>query len=208
MKNIAIVGGGACGTAVFIELVLQITNEKWRNEVKITLIEKEKQIGYGLAFGTDQPGHLLNTQADLMGIHSDEPGHFVEWIKERGGKSRMDVKGNGSEDQTYTTRKLYGEYVAEHASRYIQLARESGVSLEVIHDEAIDVHKGINSYEVICKSGLRIPTDYIVLAPGTPKPNNYQDLLQYPQYIDFPWPSENTLKNTHHEDHIGVLGST
>src|SRR5690606_23585965 len=83
MKNIAIIGGGACGTAVFIELLLLIVNEKWRNEVKLTLIEKEKHIGYGLAFGTDQPGHLLNTQADLMGIYVNEPGHFSNWIKER-----------------------------------------------------------------------------------------------------------------------------
>lgn len=207
-KNITIIGGGACGTAVYIELVLQMAKDELKNEIKITIIEKEKSLGYGLAFGTDQPGHLLNTQADLMGIHTDEPGHFANWLKNKGGKKRQDVKGNGSEDHSYTTRKLYGEYVAEHASDYLQKAADLGISMEVVRDEAMDVHKNARSYEVICKSGLRIPSDFLVLAPGTPKPNNYRELKQYPQYIDFPWPSENILGQTHPEDHVGILGSS
>jgi uncharacterized NAD(P)/FAD-binding protein YdhS len=208
MKNIAIIGGGACGTAVLVELLLQIACKEWRKDVKITLIEKEKQIGYGLAFGTDQPGHLLNTQAYLMGIHSNEPGHFAEWVKKKKGISNKKEMGTGFAEQTYTTRKLYGEYVSENASRYLQIAKDLGVHIELIHEEAIDIDKGNNFYEVICKSGLRIPTDYIVLAPGTPKPTNYQELLQYPQYIDSPWPSENILKQTLPDDHIGVFGSS
>ncbi len=84
MKNITIIGGGACGVAVYVELLLQITTLELTKEAKITLIEKDKNIGYGLAFGTDQPGHLLNTQADLMGIHAAEPGHFADWLKTHG----------------------------------------------------------------------------------------------------------------------------
>ncbi|MEX2591968.1 MAG: FAD/NAD(P)-binding protein [Anditalea sp.] len=208
MKNITIIGGGACGVAVYIELLLQITTLGLTKEVKLTVIEKDDRIGYGLAFGTDQPGHLLNTQADLMGIHAAEPGHFSDWLKTHGGKARKDVKGKGSTDHTYTTRKLYGDYVAEQANFYIKKAWEKGVNLDVIHAEAIDLHRDGDAYEVICHDGCRIPADFIVLALGTPKPKNYPELCEYPQYIDFPWPSERIIQKINTDDHVGILGSS
>src|SRR5690606_18974251 len=141
MKNVTIIGGGACGVAVSIELLLQIVSWGLSNEIKITLIEKEEEIGYGLAFGTDQPSHILNTQADLMGIHAAEPGHFADWLKVHGGKRRKDVKGSGATGQAYTTRKLYGDYVADQAKYYFQKARDEGVQLEVVQAEAVDIRR-------------------------------------------------------------------
>mgnify|MGYP000383212823 CR=1 FL=1 len=48
MKNITIVGGGACGSAVFIELVIQILAEELQEKVSLTLIEKDKKINVKL----------------------------------------------------------------------------------------------------------------------------------------------------------------
>ncbi|MBQ0737511.1 FAD/NAD(P)-binding protein [Aquimarina celericrescens] len=115
MKNITIVGGGACGSAVFIELVIQILAEELQEKVRLTLIEKDKKIGYGLAFGTQQKSHLLNTQADLMGIFGEEPEHFVTWLKEK--RKNFETYRTSSEaEETYTSRLLYGDYVAEQFS--------------------------------------------------------------------------------------------
>src|SRR5690554_870718 len=208
MKNITIIGGGACGTAVFIELLLQIAPSELSKETKITIIEKDEQLGQGLAFGTKQPGHLLNTQAELMGIHVHEPAHFSEWLKVHGGKDRKDVKGKGETEHAYTTRKLYGDYVSDQARYYLERAREKDIPLEVITAEAIDIQRDMETYEVICHNGMRIASDYIVLALGTPKPNNYKELSQYPQYIDFPWPSPRIINKVNAEDHVGILGTS
>lgn len=208
MKNITIIGGGACGTAVFIELLLQLTTAELINETKINLIEKEEHLGQGLAFGTDQPGHLLNTQTDLMGIHADEPEHFAEWLKRHGGKSREDVKGSGDTGHTYTTRKLYGDYVSEQAKFYVEKAKENGFQVEIINAEATDIQRTSASYEVICDNGNRIPSDFVILAVGTPKPNNYKELEDYAQYIDFPWPSRRIIDKVDVDDHVGILGSS
>lgn len=208
MKNITIIGGGACGTALFIELLLQIANSGLSKESKITIIEKDGQLGQGLAFGTKQPGHLLNTQTELMGIHVHEPEHFSEWLKLRGGKDRKDVKGKGETEYTYTTRKLYGDYLSGQARYYVERAREKGIPLEVITAEAIDIQRDMEAYEVLCHNGRRIASDYIVLALGTPKPNNYKELLKYPQYIDFPWPSDGMINKVHADDHVGILGTS
>ena len=208
MKNITIIGGGACGTAVFIELLLQIAASEHSKETQITIVEKDEQLGYGLAFGTEQPGHLLNTQAELMGIHVHEPEHFVEWIKQQGGKGREDVKGQGKTEHTYTTRQLYGDYVSSNATYYRKKAEELSIPLQVIHAEAIDIQRISDRYEVICQDGAVLSADFIVLAVGTPKPNNYKELLPYPEYIDFPWPSHRVIHRVDAEDHVGILGTS
>ena len=208
MKNITIIGGGACGTAVFIELVLQIAASDLTKETKLTIVEKQKDLGYGLAFGTNQPGHLLNTQAELMGIHVHEPEHFSGWLKQNGGAKRKDVKGTEETDHSYTTRSLYGDYVAGQAARYIEKAKDIGILLDTVHAEAVDIQRESNCYEVVCHDGRRIPSDFVVLALGTPKPQNYKDLLSYAEYIDFPWPSEKILQKVQPKDHVGILGTS
>lgn len=208
MKNVTIIGGGPCGVAVGIELFLQIVNRKLQHKIKITLLEKDAEIGYGLAFRTDQPGHLLNTQADLMGIHADEPRHFAGWLKVHGGKNRKDVKGEGETEDSYTTRKLYGDYVSAQAQYYFQKARETGVQFNLLRAEAWDIQKTDGHYEVICTNGRHIASDFVVLAPGTPKPNNYPRLNGLPGYIDFPWPSHRIIEQVGKHEHVGVLGSS
>lgn len=208
MKNITIVGGGACGTAVFIELLLQIITSGLANKIKISIIEKDERLGYGLAFGTKQPGHLLNTQTELMGIHVHEPGHFSEWLKQQGGKDRKDVKGEGETDHTYTTRQLYGEYVSAQMRHYLAKAEDKGVFLQIVHAEAIDIQRESKTYEVICDDGQRISSDFVILALGTPKPNNYKELLPFPGYIDFPWPSHRIINQVKPDDHVGILGTS
>lgn len=208
MKNITIIGGGACGTAVFIELLLQAATSGLADKIKIYIIEKHEKLGYGLAFGTEQPGHLLNTQAELMGIHVHEPEHFSQWLKQHGGKNRKDVKGEGESDHTYTTRRLYGNYVSGQLNHYLEKAKKIGLAVDIIHAEAVDIQRLANSYEVICLDGQRVPCDFIILAPGTPKPNNYTELLSYPAYIDFPWPSYKIINSVKPSDHVGILGTS
>ncbi len=208
MKNITIIGGGACGTAVFIELLLQTVTSGLSKELKITIVERDERLGYGLAFGTEQPGHLLNTQAELMGIHVHEPEHFSEWLQQQGGKDRQDVKGRGDTDHTYTTRQLYGDYVSAQMRHYMAKAQDRGVPLQVVHAEAIDIQRESESYEVVCHDGERIPSDFVVLALGTPKPNNYKELLPFPEYIDFPWPSHRIINKLSPDDHVGILGTS
>ena len=208
MKNITIIGGGACGTAVFIELLLQAVSSGLADKIKIYIIEKDERLGYGLAFGTEQPGHLLNTQTELMGIHVHEPEHFSQWLKQQGGKKRKDVKGEGETDHTYTTRRLYGNYVSSQFKHYLEKAEKIGLATEIIHAEAVDIQRIAATYEVICHDGQRVPSDYVILALGTPKPNNYKELLSYPEYIDFPWPSYKIINKVKSSDHVGILGTS
>jgi uncharacterized NAD(P)/FAD-binding protein YdhS len=207
MKNITIIGGGACGVAAFLELFVQITTQKLTDQVSITIFERDKPIGYGLAFGTDQPGHLLNTQADLMGLFASEPKHFAEWLKSKGGRNRDDVMGKGSEESVYTTRHLYGDYIAEHFKLYLQKAKDAGIQVSVVGDEVSDIDVKEAAYEVTYGSG-KLRSDFVILALGTPKPCNYTGLRKYEEYIDFPYPPSKIINKVKTDASVGVLGSS
>src|SRR5690606_25185062 len=138
-NTIGIIGGGACGVAAFAELIVHLKIAGKHTSTTILLIEKSDDIGLGLAFGTEQPGHLLNTQADLMGIHSFEPEHFAIWLKKNRDEVMQEVKGEDPLTESHTTRRLYGKYIQEQFSHYLQKARNIGLNLEIIHDEVIDL---------------------------------------------------------------------
>ncbi|WP_200975129.1 FAD/NAD(P)-binding protein [Echinicola sp. 20G] len=208
MKNIAIIGGGANGISTFIELFIQIVTAKLQNKVSITLIEKDEKLGYGLAFGTPQPGHILNTQANLMGIFANEPAHFADWLKINGEKHRADIKVDHDMDNAYTTRMLYGDYIAEQANTYLKRAKKHHLSVKVIHSEAIDIIKEKNEYELTFADQTSLKANYIVLALGTPKPSTFKSLIQFPAYLDFPWPTSRIKEKIPSNSHVGVLGTS
>ncbi|WP_194778043.1 FAD/NAD(P)-binding protein [Pararhodonellum marinum] len=207
MKNITIIGGGACGVAAFLELFIQITSQKITDQVKITLIEKSKPFGYGLAFGTDQKGHLLNTQAELMGIFASEPGHFSQWLKKNGGKKRKDVKGKGKTDRSYTTRELYGDYIASQFEIFCKRAKAVGLQLDLLEAEVNSILKKGTKYQIKGEN-LSLESDFVVMALGTPKPNNYPELYGKLGFVDFPYPADHILEEIGSKDHVGILGSS
>ncbi len=206
-EHIVIIGGGACGVAAFIELFVQLKAGGHEHKVKITLIEPD-EIGKGLAFGTSQPGHLLNTQADLMGIHASEPAHYSEWLKSRSHEVSSETIGLESPDDAYSTRRLYSNYLQEQFQHYYQIAEASGAAPTIIHKQAINVVRADNYWNILLDDGEHIPAAYVLLALGTPKPDNYPELLGIDNYIDFPWPSQPILERIGKEDTVGILGSS
>ncbi len=210
MKHItvSIIGGGACGVSALIELMLQLKITNLHKTTKIQLIEKSKEVGLGLAFSTDQPGHLLNTQADLMGIHSFEPDHFSAWLKSNRESVKDEVKGKELLDEAYTTRRLYGQYIQEQFENYIVEAEKLGLNLEIIHDEAIDLKFVEYQWQIKLNSGSSTLVDHVILVPGTPKPNNFPEFDELENYFGFPWPSKPIIEGIPKTADVSLLGSS
>src|SRR5205807_1090374 len=72
--DVAIVGGGAGGTLVAVQLLRQA-----RGPWHIALVERSGALARGLAYGPAEPCHLLNLPAAGMSALPDDPGHFVRW---------------------------------------------------------------------------------------------------------------------------------
>ncbi|KEO73654.1 FAD/NAD(P)-binding protein [Anditalea andensis] len=208
MKNICIVGGGACGVAAFIELFIQITTQDLKDKVAIQIIEKSSKAGYGLAFGSEEKGHLLNTQSELMGIYSREVNHFTEWLSENADKARGKVEDTGDIESAYTSRIMYGDYLYEQFTYYLNKAKVLGIEANLVCDEAYDVDYEDNKFIVSLQHGDPIKCDYIILALGNPEATNFKSFEKYPQFLNTPWPSHKVLELVDPEDHVGILGSS
>ena len=134
----AIVGAGASGTLQALQLLRAGAG-------RVTLIERERAPGRGVAYSTDRPEHLLNVPARRMSAYGDDPLHFVRWFAERA----------GGDEEDYAPRMLYGDYLAG-------LLAEAGDGIEVVRGEAV----AIEDDAVRLADGMRVEADHVVLAPG------------------------------------------
>jgi uncharacterized NAD(P)/FAD-binding protein YdhS len=98
--DVAIVGGGASGTLLAIQL-LRKAPPGWR---RLLLVDRTGDFARGLAYRTREESHVLNVPAARMSALPDDEGHFLEWLKRR---------HPGSGPDTYAVRRLYGDYLAE-----------------------------------------------------------------------------------------------
>lgn len=202
-----IIGGGACGVAAFIDLFIQLKSTGLTHKLDITIVEPD-EIGKGLAFGTRQPGHLLNTQADLMGIHAAEPGHYSTWLESNAETVESETIGLDSPSDAYSTRRLYSDYLQEQFEHYHELARSCGAAPAIVHQLAVDIVRENGVWNVILDNGDKIKGTFVLLAPGTPKPDNYPELRGVDEYFDFPWPSEPILERIGKDATVGILGTS
>src|ERR1700753_1519880 len=81
-QRVAIVGGGAAGALAAVHL-LRERRERGALALEIDLIDRTGSFGAGVAYGTQDPLHLLNVPAVRMGAIHGRPEHFHEWLPQR-----------------------------------------------------------------------------------------------------------------------------
>ena len=205
--TITLVGAGACGVATFLELYQILQRRRWLDrDITIHVVDK-KRMAEGLAFGTSQPGHLLNTSANLMGIFVNEPAHYGHWLREKQEELLDRSPEQQDDEQTFSPRRTYGAYLEEQYVIYRDRAREQGLTVQEHAEEAVDLSMTDDQVTVTLASGAELRGDAVVLALGTPKPDVFPHLQDKPHYIDFPWPSDR-LASIPTDDSIGVIGSS
>ncbi len=80
MKDIAIIGGGATGTATLIALLKAISKQKQLLGIKITVFEPKEEMGLGLAYSAPLSSILLNTSVGSTTIVAGDNKHFANWL--------------------------------------------------------------------------------------------------------------------------------
>jgi uncharacterized NAD(P)/FAD-binding protein YdhS len=150
--SIAIVGGGASGVLLAAHLL-----RDRRSDVEVTIVEKRKSLGRGLAYSTDLPDHVLNVRASNMSAFADLPDHFVRWLASRG----IDA---GDPATYFAPRRLYGEYVGELLDR----AGEDGRAgrLKTIGEECVEIIEHDAAIELRLADGSSFVAERCVLATG------------------------------------------
>jgi uncharacterized NAD(P)/FAD-binding protein YdhS len=196
MKRITIVGGGASGTLLAVNLLRNPS----KNELEINLVERRSRVGRGVAFGTDQATHLLNVPAGRMGAFPDDIGHFHKWLVD---------SGHSYTDHDFVPRRLFGQYLRELFDAHTADLRP-GVRFNLIDDEAVDLSVNGDSAEVMLRSGEVLPSNKVVLAFGNfAPPNPYVADLSFTRsgrYFQDPW-SREMYDALDKDDSIFIIGT-
>ena len=72
MKKITIIGGGASGTLLAVNLI----KNAGERTLEINLVDRKENFGRVVAYSTEQDFHLLNVPANKMGAFLDRLKHF------------------------------------------------------------------------------------------------------------------------------------
>lgn len=178
MPTFVIVGGGFTGSMVAVHLLRH-------NEIRarVILIEKRARCGRGLAYSTDNWGHLLNVPAGKMSAFPSGPEHFLSWVNSA--ETAADYRYDAS---SFVPRRLYGDYLAS----LLQSSLEANPDrFKHIRGQVIEIATIANGLELKTADGTAIRADRVVLALGNfppfPPINNAPELAATGHYIPDPW---------------------
>ena len=199
--GVAIIGAGFSGSMVAVHLAHTL-----RCTRRIALIEKQRRRGPGIAYGTDNPLHLLNAPAGKMSAYPDKPSHFLDWLREHSELLRQ-YGLDPLTEQAFVPRTLFGLYLE-------LLVQRRAVGRGNVHrfaQEAIDLVKAPDgSFHVVLADHTTIFARKVVLALGNFPPGDPvvadQRFHRSKNYLTDPW-SPATLERLSQTGDVLILGS-
>jgi uncharacterized NAD(P)/FAD-binding protein YdhS len=180
-QAVAIIGGGASG----LFTAIQIISQGGRNGPRIHLIEKEETFGFGAAYSTNDPSHLLNTRAGNMSGFPDKPRHFLDWLQ-------TNSEGSGPiNPSSFVSRQTYGRYLRSLLCNAVTGANAAG-RFYIVPVEVVSVRHALDGgFSVQLALGKEFKAESVVLALGNPPPHPPgiadSDVLASSHYIGDPW---------------------
>lgn len=194
ITEIAIVGSGFSGLLAALQLLRRTTT------TRIYLIERTAEFGRGLAYGSADPGHLLNIRASNMSAFPEEPSHFLDWLKI--------CAPRGMDHQAFASRQLFGTYLQTLLRTSVEKDGATG-RLVLVPDEAVALEAG-NRLSLRLALGNRIEVDKVVLATGNLPPHDPRvmdaDVVSSSFYIRDPW-APNAFATLRPNDNVLLLGT-
>jgi uncharacterized NAD(P)/FAD-binding protein YdhS len=188
---VAVIGAGASGTLAAVHLLRSATGP-----ARVVLVERSGVFGPGIAYGTTDPRHLLNTPAGKMSAIETDREHFVRWARGEG----IDVGAAG-----FAPRGEYGRYLT---ATLLDEECSSGASVERLTGEVTRVVPDGDAVELVVAGGQRLRVDAVVLATGAGNGDPVRHLVpgETERYIADPW-AEGALSAIGDGDEVLVLGT-
>ncbi len=196
MKRITIIGGGASGTLLAVNLIKHAGDKP----LAVNLIEKKSRLNRGLAYSTAQDVHLLNVPAAKMGAFPDRVTHFHEWLT---------AQGYDYQPTDFAPRKLYGNYLSEIFQQTIA-QKADNIQFNYFDGEAVDIEFDSQVSKVLTDSGETIESDETVIAFGNFLPANLptinREYIESPKYFRNAYDTE-IVEKIAPDDEILLIGT-
>jgi len=142
--GVVILGGGASGTLTAVALAAL------PDVGPLTLVDRGGAFARGVAYSTQEPGHLLNVPAGRMSAIPDQPSHLLEWLAARGATP---------DPEAFLQRRLYGAYLGE-------LLGATGSRVKRVVDRAVALSSDGAGLRVDLAGGSALRARAAVLALG------------------------------------------
>jgi uncharacterized NAD(P)/FAD-binding protein YdhS len=186
--RIAIVGGGATGAMAALHLARAFSNKK----ADIVIVEPAETIGRGLAYATNDPGHLLNVRVSNMSVFADEPDHLLEWLRREGPKWGV----ASPTPFCFIPRGTYGGYVAGLVKPLLACG-----TVRHVRDRCLDLVETADAVTLKLNSGKTISATWAVLATG----NDAKPVLSGVPAVQ-PW-TDSTLSDLDSDVPVLIVGT-
>jgi len=160
-RHIAIIGGGFSGTLLALHLLNQ-----GDETLQVSLIERDRSFGRGLAYATANPNHLLNVPAGRMSAFADQPSHFLQWLQEHGAEAGFTEAPHA---ETFVPRRIYGAYIRHLLARTCK-GPDGDPRLRLIGAGVTDLRADGDGWCLTLDKGDVIQADRVVLATGNLPP--------------------------------------
>ena len=182
-RHIAIVGGGFSGAMLAARLA--------ESGIASTIIDRDADIGLGVAYSTPFDGHLLNVRSNRMSAVEGQPDDFVQWLQAN--------YPDQATPEGFAPRRLYGLYVQDRLAGVE--AAHPGLITRIV-GEAIAVEDAA----VRLADGRLIEADAVVLATGNPAPKTAAPGEVAGRIIGDPW-ATGALDRIGTDDDVIVVGT-
>jgi len=170
-------------------------------DVSLTLYDSTPQPWRGRAFQQDSDNIIANAPVQAMSIRHGDTAHAERWLTAQG------LLTPNTEQERFLPRGIYGDYIADHATRLITELKGQGWQIEFDRTRATGIEPaGPRVYTVISGKG-RAEFDYVVLCAGGSVLSNPCGLDGHAGYIANPYPTVQRLKQLPADVSVGVLGS-
>ncbi|MEI6281282.1 MAG: FAD/NAD(P)-binding protein [Alphaproteobacteria bacterium] len=195
-ERIAIIGGGFSGVLLAINLLANADGPQ------VLLIDRSGVFGPGVAYGTDEPDHLLNVRAAAMDVIADRPQDFLHWLRGPGGMPHADPSD-------FVQRRLFGQYIRDRLAEAIK--GPGGERLSLITDDVDALRPVPGRVTLTLRRGGALAADAAVLAlgnlaPTAPFPSGHP-VLAHERFIADPW-SADPLKMVGTGESVFLIGTS
>lgn len=169
--RVAVIGGGASGVLTAINLLGRSTDPGLRVEIH----EASGIVGRGVAYGTNDPRHLLNVRSRHMSAFPDIPSDLIEWARRT---------GRSEDPQAFLPRLDFATYLQD------RLSQVADHRLTICAGRVDDVVPVGGRFE-IRTSDVSSAADSVVLAYGNQRPRplvlDGDELPDAPWHLRNPW---------------------
>lgn len=158
--RVAVIGFGFSGLMVVANLVRAA-----QSALTVYVIDDNPH-GFGTAYSTQNPEHLLNVPAGKMGAFADDIGGFHGWLETDAGQhaaARLGVKMHYAPED-FAPRMLYAAYLESIWRDCQEMAAHKKLEIKLVPSRAVALRN--ETLAVLTARGDAIAADVLVLAVG------------------------------------------